>query len=80
MCWTDLVRSSALQLAINALATGRGLPAVVNAAANEVVVEGFLDGRLRFGDMAGLLDRVCQAAPADDTARKAESVDMPASG
>lgn len=70
----DLERFPALQLAMDALATGRGLPTVLNAA-NEIVVAAFLEGRLRFGEMAGLVDRVCQAALADGTAREAQSVD-----
>jgi 1-deoxy-D-xylulose-5-phosphate reductoisomerase len=70
----DLARFPALQLAKDALMTGRGLATVLNAA-NEIVVEGFLRGRLRFGQMAGLVDRVCQAALADGTAREADSVE-----
>ena len=70
----DLVRFPALQLAMDALATGGGLPTVLNAA-NEIVVEAFIAGRMRFGDMAGLVDKVCQATLADGTAREPETID-----
>ena len=63
----DLERFPALRLAMDALKTGRGLTTVLNAA-NEIVVEAFLAGRLRFGAMAGLVDKVCQSALADGTA------------
>lgn len=70
----DLERFPALRLAMDALATGGGLPTVLNAA-NEVVVAAFLAGRLRFGDMVGLVDRLCQSAVADGSARVPGSVD-----
>ncbi len=70
----DLVRFPALQLAMDVLAAGQGLPTVMNAA-NEVVVAAFLEGRLRFGEMVGLVDKVCQAAVADGSAHRPGSVE-----
>lgn len=63
----DLDRFPALQFAIDALAVGAGAPTVLNAA-NEVAVAAFLEGRIRFGDMAALcatmLDRFGAATEA----------------
>lgn len=70
----DLARFPALQLAMDALAAGGGLPTVLNAA-NEIVVAAFLAGRLRFGAMVGLVDRLCQSAVADGSARSPASVE-----
>lgn len=70
----DLVRFPALRLAMDALAAGGGLPTVLNAA-NEIVVAAFLAGRLRFGTMVGLVDRLCQSAVADGSARTPASVE-----
>lgn len=70
----DLARFPSLRLAMDALAAGGGLPTVLNAA-NEVVVAAFLAGRLRFGDMVGLVDRLCQSAVADGSARIPASID-----
>ncbi len=69
----DLERFPSLRLAQDALRTGGGLPTVLNAA-NEIVVEAFLAGRMAFGAMVGLVDRVCQAAIADGSARAPASV------
>ena len=69
----DLARFPALRLAQDVLRTGGGLPTVLNAA-NEVVVAAFLAGRMTFGAMVGLVDRVCQAAIADGSARTPSSV------
>jgi 1-deoxy-D-xylulose-5-phosphate reductoisomerase len=60
----DLARFPALGLAMDALRAGQGLPTVLNAA-NEVVVEAFLAGKLNFGAMVGLVDKVCQSALAE---------------
>jgi 1-deoxy-D-xylulose-5-phosphate reductoisomerase len=64
----DLVRFPALKLAMDALATGRGLPTVLNAA-NEIAVEAFLAGRISFGQIVGVVRRACEASLADGTAR-----------
>ena len=69
----DLQRFPSLQLAMDALRTGRGLPTVMNAA-NEVVVDAFLKGKMAFGAMLGLVAKVCDAALADGTAREPADV------
>ena len=57
----DYARFPALQLAIDAMKTGQGLPTVLNAA-NELAVEAFLAGKIKFGDIARLVSRACEAA------------------
>jgi 1-deoxy-D-xylulose-5-phosphate reductoisomerase len=69
----DLVRFPALQLAMDALATGRGLPTVLNAA-NEIAVEAFLAGRISFGQIVGIVRETCDVALADGTARVPDGV------
>ncbi|APF37489.1 MULTISPECIES: 1-deoxy-D-xylulose-5-phosphate reductoisomerase [Chelatococcus] len=64
----DTARFPALRLAREALEQGGAAPTVLNAA-NEVAVEAFLAGRIRFGDIARLVEAVCtregaSAAPA----------------
>lgn len=78
----DEVRFPALRLAREALQAGAGAPAVLNAA-NEVAVAAFLDGKIGFLDIAGIVEAVMQklGAPAlpdlaavlalDEAARKA---------
>jgi 1-deoxy-D-xylulose-5-phosphate reductoisomerase len=56
----DFVKFPCLQLAYNALASGGTSPAVLNAA-NEVAVESFLAGQLRFTDIAMLNAKVLDA-------------------
>jgi 1-deoxy-D-xylulose-5-phosphate reductoisomerase len=51
----DLERFPALRLARQALEAGGAAPIVLNAA-NEVAVAGFLDGEVRFPDIAGLVE------------------------
>ena len=63
----DLVRFPALGLAMAALGEGGAMPAVLNAA-NEVAVAAFLEGRLRFPAIAGLVEAVCAASPAGSRA------------
>ena len=53
-----------------ALASGRGLPTVLNAA-NEIAVEAFLDRRIGFSDIAGIVEAACDAARADGHGRRA---------
>jgi 1-deoxy-D-xylulose-5-phosphate reductoisomerase len=57
----DLVRFPALRLAMDMLSEGGGMPTVLNAA-NEIAVEAFINGRLRFGEIAGLVARTCERA------------------
>lgn len=57
----DEVRFPALRLAREALRAGGGMPAVMNAA-NEVAVGAFLDRRLRFVDIARVVEEVVGAS------------------
>lgn len=61
----DEIRFPALRLAREALAAGAGAPAVLNAA-NEVAVAAFLDRKIGFLDIAGIVETVMQklGAPA----------------
>ncbi|WP_439682632.1 1-deoxy-D-xylulose-5-phosphate reductoisomerase [Cupriavidus oxalaticus] len=59
----DLQRFPCLGLAFDALRAGGVAPTVLNAA-NEVAVEAFLGGKVRFTDIARLVAQVLQAAPA----------------
>ncbi|MBP0618731.1 1-deoxy-D-xylulose-5-phosphate reductoisomerase [Cupriavidus consociatus] len=58
----DLQRFPCLGLAFDALRAGGLAPAVLNAA-NEVAVEAFLGGKVRFTDISRLVAQVLQAAP-----------------
>jgi 1-deoxy-D-xylulose-5-phosphate reductoisomerase len=83
----DAQRFPCLQLAYRALRTGGTAPALLNAA-NEVAVEAFLAGRLRFTAIAdiidGVLDRVAtqnvrdlaDLIAADASARRAAAVEI----
>jgi len=62
----DLERFPCLALAFDALRTGGVAPAVLNAA-NEVAVEAFLQGAIRFTDIARVVARVLER-PADGEA------------
>jgi len=53
----DLDRFPCLRLAYQALEVGGLMPAILNAA-NEVAVEQFLGGNLRFTDISNIVDRV----------------------
>jgi len=56
----DAVRYPAFGLGISAGRAGGTAPAVFNAA-NEVAVESFLDGRLRFVEIPGVIERTLEA-------------------
>jgi 1-deoxy-D-xylulose-5-phosphate reductoisomerase len=56
----DLERFPALGLAYRALADGESMPAVMNAA-NEMAVEAFLEGRIKFLEIPALIERVMDA-------------------
>ncbi|NPB09285.1 MAG: 1-deoxy-D-xylulose-5-phosphate reductoisomerase [Thermodesulfobacteria bacterium] len=58
----DLEKFPCLRLAYEALAKGGTAPAVLNAA-NEVAVEAFLAGRLRFDQIPVLVERVLASVP-----------------
>ncbi len=60
----DLDRFPCLALAYDALRLGGAAPAVLNAA-NEVAVQAFLDGAIRFLDIPATLRRVLDAHAAD---------------
>jgi 1-deoxy-D-xylulose-5-phosphate reductoisomerase len=55
----DLDRFPALRLAFEAAETGGSLPGVMSAA-NEVAVDLFLQGRIRFPEIAGRVERVME--------------------
>lgn len=55
----DVARFPCLRLAREAARIGKGMPAVLNAA-NEVAVEAFLSGRLRFVDIPVLVEAVME--------------------
>lgn len=59
----DETRFPCLRLAREALAAGGSAPAVLNAA-NEIAVEAFLDGRLPFNGIAGVIERTLADTPA----------------
>ncbi|MDP6987358.1 MAG: 1-deoxy-D-xylulose-5-phosphate reductoisomerase [Phycisphaerales bacterium] len=80
MDWSDLSRMEfepidheafpLIRLAWQAIRSGGTAGAVLNAA-NEVAVEAFLKGVIRFGDISVLVGRACEACPA----RPASSID-----
>jgi 1-deoxy-D-xylulose-5-phosphate reductoisomerase len=53
----DCERFPCLRLAFEALERGGTAPAVLSAA-NEVAVSAFIEGRVRFGEIAGMIERV----------------------
>ena len=53
----DFDRFPALRVAIAALRTGRGLPTVLNAA-NEIAVSAFLERKVRFPEIWGIVEQV----------------------
>ncbi len=60
----DLVRFPCLKLAYDALRTGGSAPAVLNAA-NEVMVQAFLERRIGFRQIDQMIDRVMNIMPLD---------------
>jgi 1-deoxy-D-xylulose-5-phosphate reductoisomerase len=58
----DLRRFPSLRLAREAIASGGTAPAILNAA-NEVAVERFLDGALRFPHIADVVEATLQSVP-----------------
>ncbi len=63
----DPERFPALRLAEAAARRGGTAPAILNAA-NEVAVDAFLAGRIRFTDIAALVEAVVDTVPANDAA------------
>ena len=62
----DLTRFPCLRLAFEALAAGQGACIALNAA-NEIAVEAFLQGKLRFTDIPVVIEEVLAQADAVDT-------------
>jgi len=58
----DLERFPCLGLAYRALERGGSVPAVLSAA-NEVAVEAFVEGRIRFGEIAEVVGAAVEATP-----------------
>jgi len=58
----DSTRFPALRLSRQALQTGGSAPTILNAA-NEVAVQGFMDGRLGFLDIAEVVERTLERMP-----------------
>ncbi len=58
----DPVKFPALRLAREALKTGNSAPATLNAA-NEVAVQGFLQGQIKFLDIASVVEETLSNAP-----------------
>ncbi len=56
----DLARFPALRLAIDAMREGGGEPTALNSA-NEVAVAAFLDARIGFGALPGIVERTLEA-------------------
>jgi 1-deoxy-D-xylulose-5-phosphate reductoisomerase len=63
----DLEQFPALQLARQALAAGGSRPAILNAA-NEVAVAAFIDGKIGFLDIVGIVGDVLARLPGDEPA------------
>jgi len=72
----DLERFPCLGLAYDALAQGGTAPAALSAA-NEIVVAAFVDGRIRFGDIAPCIRTAVGAVPREpltlDAVRRADA-------
>lgn len=61
----DLVKFRCLGLAYHAINAGESMPAVMNAA-NEIAVEAFLEGRIRFLQIAEVIERTMDSHKAHD--------------
>ncbi len=71
----DHARFPCLGLAFRALAAGGAHPVVLNAA-NEVAVAAFLDGRLPFGGIAGVIERALEAYAAAGSSEPRDLADI----
>ncbi len=71
----DLDRFPALRIARAALEAGGAAPIVLNAA-NEIAVAAFLDREIRFGDIAGLVERALDEIDAPAPQSIAEVIDI----
>jgi 1-deoxy-D-xylulose-5-phosphate reductoisomerase len=70
----DEVRFPALRLVREVLAQGGAAPAVFNAA-NEVAVAAFLDGRIGFLDIAGVVEQTLETAVGQGISRPTDTLD-----
>ena len=75
----DLERFPCLALAYQALVAGQSAPTTLNAA-NEIAVEAFLDGKIRFTHIPRIIEKVMERAPVVplDTLADVLSVDLQA--
>jgi len=67
----DSRRFACLALGRAALEQGGAIPCALNAA-DEVAVEAFLDGRLRFGNIPRIIEKVMGETPSADLGSMAE--------
>jgi len=63
-----------LPLAVEAGRTGGAYPVALNAA-NEVAVEAFLDGRIRFLQIADVIEEVLEVVPDFGTMQSMEAIE-----
>ncbi|MEO1794651.1 MAG: 1-deoxy-D-xylulose-5-phosphate reductoisomerase, partial [Pseudomonadota bacterium] len=70
----DEAKFPALRLAREAMTTGGGAPAVLNAA-NEIAVGRFLEGRMRFADIARTVETTLDRASAEGLTGAADDLD-----
>jgi 1-deoxy-D-xylulose-5-phosphate reductoisomerase len=70
----DVTRFPALSLARGALEAGGAAPTVLNAA-NEVAVDEFLAGSLKFAEITGLVEATLDAAVRQDWVREPQDVE-----
>ncbi|MGB5064912.1 MAG: 1-deoxy-D-xylulose-5-phosphate reductoisomerase, partial [Candidatus Competibacter sp.] len=70
----DFARFPCLRLAFAALEAGGTVPAVLNAA-NEVAVQAFLERRIRFTDIAAVVEHALEQAPASAAGELAAILD-----
>jgi len=61
----DPVRFPCVRLAYEALQAGGTMPAVLSAA-NEIAVEAFVQGEIRFGQIPGVIEATMAGAPAEE--------------
>jgi 1-deoxy-D-xylulose-5-phosphate reductoisomerase len=61
----DPLRFPCVPLAYQALAAGGTMPAVLSAA-NEIAVAAFVEGEIRFGQIAAVIETTMSAAPAEE--------------
>ena len=58
----DLARFPCLELAYHAIRAGKSAPAILNAA-NEIAVDAFLRGGIRFTDIAAVVEQALNDVP-----------------